>query len=77
VIAAFFKADVVSAVVTFILYGLYLMRLGDYQRAPVHLSRAMPRTHDRLSTHFLAAANAATSSPGTSSWAKHRSAAGR
>lgn len=54
-IAAFFKADVVSAVVTFILYGLYLMRLGDYQRAPVHLSRAMPRTHDRLSTRFFAA----------------------
>ncbi|MFP4638702.1 MAG: PrsW family intramembrane metalloprotease, partial [Spirochaetaceae bacterium] len=35
--------------------GLYLMRLGDYQRASVHLSRAMPRTHDRLSTRFFAA----------------------
>ncbi|MFO8064298.1 MAG: PrsW family intramembrane metalloprotease [Spirochaetia bacterium] len=35
--------------------GLYLMRLGDYQRASIHLSRAMPRTHDRLSTRFFAA----------------------
>jgi RsiW-degrading membrane proteinase PrsW (M82 family) len=35
--------------------GLYLMRLGDYKRASVHLSRAMPRTHDRLSTRFFAA----------------------
>ena len=31
------------------------MRLGNYQRASVHLSRAMPRTHDRLSTRFFAA----------------------
>jgi RsiW-degrading membrane proteinase PrsW (M82 family) len=35
--------------------GLYLMRLGNYKRAAVHLSRAMPRTHDRLSTRFFAA----------------------
>lgn len=34
--------------------GLYLMRLGEYKRAARHLSRAMPRTHDRLSTRFFA-----------------------
>lgn len=34
--------------------GLYLMRLGEYKRAALHLSRAMPRTHDRLSTRFFA-----------------------